>query len=166
MEHDEFVDNASEILPFLFLGSEEAGHAPISVLQKHGITHIVVAGFGISKLHDESGGICYFSVKAIDVSGYQIIQDILPVKAFLEDVERSGGRVLVHCARGRSRSAALVVGFLMARFRISFAEAHQRVRARRDISINDDFKTQLRLFEQLNFTLDGYRPPAAPRWRH
>lgn len=57
---------------------------------------------------------------------------------------RQHRRVLVHCRMGRSRSAAVVVGFLMREYGLSFADALARVRDTRPIvRINPGFTAQL-----------------------
>ncbi|KAF6158928.1 hypothetical protein GIB67_012345 [Kingdonia uniflora] len=43
---------------------------------------------------------------------------------FIENAEHSGGRVLVHCFEGRSRSATLVLAYLMLRKHMTLLEAH------------------------------------------
>lgn len=53
------------------------------------------------------------------------------------------GRVLVHCVSGVSRSAAIVIAFLMLKRRMSFKEAIKSVREKRCICPNDGFMTQL-----------------------
>lgn len=53
------------------------------------------------------------------------------------------GKVLVHCARGISRSAALVLAFLMIKERLIVVEAVEAVRGRRNILPNVGFLDQL-----------------------
>jgi hypothetical protein len=61
--------------------------------------------------------------------------------------------LLVHCAHGRSRSAGMAAGVLMAFHRLPFATALRLIRAtRRVVDINDGFATQLLLASLL---MDG-----------
>lgn len=54
-------------------------------------------------------------------------------------------RILVHCRMGHSRSAAIVVGFLVIEYGLSFQEAYEYVRAvRPSIRINAGFIQQLK----------------------
>lgn len=56
----------------------------------------------------------------------------------------STGKVLVHCAMGISRSATLVLAFLMICEDMSLADAIQAVRSHRGICPNSGFLEQLR----------------------
>lgn len=58
--------------------------------------------------------------------------------------------MLVHCARGVSRSAALVLAYLMLREGLTLVEAVEAVSGRRNILPNAGFLDQLR---QLDSTL-------------
>lgn len=53
------------------------------------------------------------------------------------------GKVLVHCARGISRSATLALAFLMIKERLTLVEAVEVVRRRRNILPNVGFLNQL-----------------------
>merc|ERR1719182_1098095 len=55
--------------------------------------------------------------------------------AFIEFIEAglSAGGVLVHCRAGRSRSVAVVVGYLMARFREGYFTCLQKVQRARTV---------------------------------
>lgn len=53
------------------------------------------------------------------------------------------GKVLVHCARGISRSAALVLAYLMLREGLTLVEAVEAVRSHRNILPNAGFLKQL-----------------------
>ena len=57
--------------------------------------------------------------------------------------------VLVHCHAGMSRSAAVVVGYLMKAHRMTLAQALAAVRAARPIvDINEGFMRQLRVWDE------------------
>lgn len=57
------------------------------------------------------------------------------------------GRVLVHCAMGVSRSATLVLAFLMICENLTLVEAIQKVQAHRDICPNSGFLRQLQVLD-------------------
>ncbi|CDW90752.1 dual specificity catalytic domain containing protein [Stylonychia lemnae] len=57
--------------------------------------------------------------------------------------------VFVHCAMGRSRSATCVIMYIMKRFQISYEDAIEFVKNRRDcVDPNEGFLKQLRDFEE------------------
>jgi protein-tyrosine phosphatase len=61
----------------------------------------------------------------------------------------NGGKVLVHCAQGRSRSASMVIAYLMKQQHMSFHQALSQVKeARPIISPNEGFMAQLQKFEK------------------
>ena len=59
----------------------------------------------------------------------------------------SAGRVLVHCAMGVSRSATVVLAFLMIYENMTLVEAIQTVQAHRDICPNSGFLRQLQVLD-------------------
>ncbi|XP_061957500.1 dual specificity protein phosphatase PHS1-like isoform X4 [Populus nigra] len=71
---------------------------------------------------------------------------------FIDHVESIGGRVLVHCFEGRSRSATLVLAYLMLRKKFTLLEAWNALRrAHRRAQPNDGFaKALLDLDRQLH----------------
>jgi protein-tyrosine phosphatase len=57
--------------------------------------------------------------------------------------------VYVHCAAGVSRSASVVIAFLMKEFKMKFQEAFDFVKERRpQIMPNSNFRSQLEIFEK------------------
>ncbi|EFJ14845.1 hypothetical protein SELMODRAFT_423066 [Selaginella moellendorffii] len=78
-------------------------------------------------------------------------QDILPVlQECLEFIDEGmeQGMVLVHCVGGRSRSASVVIAYLMWKEGCSFDEALESLLAcRKCVRPNDGFITQLQEFE-------------------
>lgn len=56
-------------------------------------------------------------------------------------------KVLVHCVMGRSRSATLVLAYLMMKHSLSVVDAIEHVRQRRCILPNHGFLKQLRALD-------------------
>lgn len=78
----------------------------------------------------------------------QQLSELHDALAFLTEALLSGGVVLVHCTAGRSRSAAVVVAFFIARLGMSYDEALATVKqARPWVAPNAGFERQLREFE-------------------
>jgi len=71
---------------------------------------------------------------------------------FIEEGKSEGG-VLVHCAAGVSRSAAIVCSYLMKSQKISYQKALHKVKqARRICQPNSGFEKQLLDYEKKLFT--------------
>jgi hypothetical protein len=82
--------------------------------------------------------------------------------AFIDAALARGGGVLVHCAGGVSRSAAVVAGYLMARRGLSFDQSLAALRASRPwVNPNPGFVAQLREFEAKGADASNWRA-----WRH
>ncbi|GIY21246.1 dual specificity protein phosphatase MPK-4 [Caerostris extrusa] len=74
--------------------------------------------------------------------------------AFIKEGQEKGG-CLVHCYGGVSRSATLVVAYLMKKYNIGVDEALQKVKDKRYCACpNAGFLSQLRLYETMKNTLD------------
>lgn len=103
----------NEILEgFLFLGN--MWHAQSrQVVQHLGITHIVNASLDIENVFEDEG-VRYHEVKIKDKPDSDISVYFDSTFAFIESAKRTkNGRVLVHCTQGISRSATLVIMYLM-----------------------------------------------------
>lgn len=153
---DDFELNANKITDRIWLGSEDAAHTSLDILSdKHDIKYILVAGFGISAIHEnnEKSKIKYKKLKCIDLSVYDITKDIIEaikwIEKCLNEDDKNGGNLLIHCARGKSRSASICIGYLMWKENISFEDAKYLVRQKRKIiSINAGFEKQLKQFDE------------------
>lgn len=67
---------------------------------------------------------------------------------FIDQAKSKGGKILVHCAAGISRSATLVIAYLMYSYAMSFSDAYAFVKKRRDIvDPNMGFIVQLSNFD-------------------
>jgi hypothetical protein len=90
-----------------------------AVLKNLGITHIVDAAQGCisTEMRDDFQtklGVRYFVVDVDDVNSAELAPFFSGAHAFIEEAVASGGRVLIHCRAGVSRSATLCLYWLMA----------------------------------------------------
>lgn len=71
---------------------------------------------------------------------------------FAEEVENDGGRVLIHCQAGVSRSSTIAIAYVMVKLSMTMLEAFHFVKSKRPIvAPNFNFMGQLLDFES---TLD------------
>lgn len=62
---------------------------------------------------------------------------------FIDDAMASGGKVLVHCLAGISRSATITIAYLMERHSMTIEDAIKTVKQNRRIYPNEGFLKQL-----------------------
>lgn len=131
----------------LFLGSIEVS-IDTETLQANSIWHIVqVLGKWPVPLKDE--GYAYNSVPVEDRVDQNITKYLEEACAFIEQHRSQGQNVLVHCFEGKSRSATVVIAYLIKYHSMSFDEALSFVRGKRPgIKPNTGFVEQLKKWAQ------------------
>jgi len=141
-----------KIQDFLFLGSQDAA-ANIAELESFKITHILNVATGIENAFPKE--FIYCNVEILDVDEASIVDCFPKCFAFIESAVNNNTGVLVHCNAGVSRSASVVIGYLMKVKRISYAEAFDIVKEKRSkIQPNRGFIEQLQIYEkQLGYHL-------------
>lgn len=73
------------------------------------------------------------------------------VRQFIDEALQAGGKVLIHCGDGISRSPALAIAYLMMTFNVTHEEAYLHVQARRFCaSPNLNFQRQIDAFEDIH----------------
>ncbi|KAL5280773.1 DUSP3 family protein [Megaselia abdita] len=120
-------------------------------LRAMGITHVLNAAEGTKYGQVDTGHIYYRDMPKLRYMGFQVIDQITSdisryfylAAKFIENALNSGGKVLVHCLVGMSRSATCVIAYLMICRKMSAAEAIRKIRMRRSIRPNDGFLQQL-----------------------
>ncbi|XP_041644904.1 dual specificity protein phosphatase 13-like [Cheilinus undulatus] len=145
-----------EVWPNLYIGNVAVAQNR-KRLQKLGITHVLNAAHSKQgSIGDQSfyGNTCvYFGIPAEDSDHFDLSLYFKPAADFIHKALRSkDGKVLVHCIMGMSRSATLVLVYLMLRQRLPLRDALRRVVQKRAIYPNRNFLSLLlRLDEQLAF---------------
>ncbi|XP_036784720.2 dual specificity protein phosphatase 13 isoform X8 [Manis pentadactyla] len=142
----------NEVWPSLFLGDAYAARDKNKLAQL-GITHIVNVAAG--KFQVDTGAkfyrgmpLAYYGIEADDNPFFDLSVYFLPVARYIRTaLSVSQGRVLVHCAMGVSRSATVVLAFLMICENMTLVEAIQVVQAHRNICPNSGFLRQLQVLD-------------------
>ncbi|XP_027232490.1 dual specificity protein phosphatase 3 isoform X1 [Penaeus vannamei] len=152
MHISRFMDGADmdEVYPRLYLGDCDAAMNE-QYLLRHGITYILnAAGNTCGPAPVKTGpdyykdpSIVYLGLNLIDLPFINISVHFETGANFIEDALSSGGKVLVHCRQGRSRSASIVAAFLMIKRDMSAAAALTGLRECREIRPNNGFLQQL-----------------------
>ena len=83
-------------------------------------------------LEQSMGNIRVLDLQGISDDGIDPIKDLFArANEFMEDARRKGGKVLVHCRVGVSRSASLVIAYVMKHCQMDLQSAYLLVRSRR-----------------------------------
>ena len=118
------TDCVNEIVPGLFLGDCTAAERPPGSVRRI-INMTQSAGFHEGRLE-------YLHIDIDDTDVAPILKFVDRANAFLDEGLRSSEHVLVHCQSGMSRSATLVIAFLMSRG-MSLADAYETTRSARPV---------------------------------
>ncbi|KAG7275327.1 hypothetical protein CRUP_035954 [Coryphaenoides rupestris] len=134
-----------EILPFLYLGS--AYHASrqdyLSDLRITALLNVSRRELPPAKDHYDYKWIPVEDNNMADISSH--FQEAIE---FIDHVKQSGGKVLVHCEAGISRSPTICMAYIMRTQRLQLDEAFDLIKQRRAlVSPNFSFMGQLLQFE-------------------
>ncbi|NWI16617.1 DUS5 phosphatase, partial [Crypturellus soui] len=134
-----------EILPFLYLGS--AYHASkCEFLANLHITALLNVSRRSSKPFTDQ--YCYKWIPVEDSHAADISSHFQEAIDFIDCVRRAGGKILVHCEAGISRSPTICMAYLMKTKRLRLEEAFDYVKQRRSlVSPNFSFMGQLLQYE-------------------
>ncbi|XP_014640294.1 PREDICTED: dual specificity protein phosphatase 13 isoform X2 [Ceratotherium simum simum] len=146
------LSHIDEVWPNLFLGDAYAARDKNKLTQL-GITHVVNVAAG--KFQVDTGAkfyhgmpLEYYGVEADDNPFFDLSVYFLPVARYIRTaLSVPRGRVLVHCAMGVSRSATVVLAFLMIYENMTLVEAIRTVQAHRNICPNSGFLRQLQVLD-------------------
>ncbi|NXC39301.1 DS13B phosphatase, partial [Penelope pileata] len=141
--------HVDEVWPNLYVGDLYVARDKAQLSQM-GISHVVNAAAG--RFHIDTGPkfykdlpVDYYGIEAEDNPNFDLSIYFYPVARYIRAaLDSPRGKVLVHCAMGISRSATLVLAFLMICEDMSLADAIQAVRSHRGICPNSGFLAQLR----------------------
>ena len=151
----DYINNGGDaatliVHPFLFLG----GHRSVkdaNELKTQGITHVLNMARELKLDVDElnKNNIKLMHITARDGKTYNMRNDFEKAFQFIDDALRTKGKIIINCARGISRSATIVIAYLMYRYNLRLNDAYMLIlRLRPQVRPNSNFRRQLELFEQ------------------
>ncbi|XP_026496616.1 dual specificity protein phosphatase 13B-like isoform X1 [Vanessa tameamea] len=142
--------DVNEVYPGLFVGDAVAAKDKV-FLRRMGINYVLNTAEGKRYTQVDTDHLYYRDCPGLRYKGFQLMD--LPTTdiskyfhiaaSFIDEGISRGGRVLVHCMMGVSRSATCAIAFLMIKRGMTLTEALALVRSRRDIHPNDGFIRQL-----------------------
>uniref|UniRef100_A0A3P8ZYX3 Dual specificity protein phosphatase n=1 Tax=Esox lucius TaxID=8010 RepID=A0A3P8ZYX3_ESOLU len=147
-----FNNPVNEVWPNLFIGDMSVANDRYSVW-KLGITHVLNAAHG--RQHSQGSNafygpaMLYHGVPADDSPSFDLSQYFYSTADYIQDaLDTPHGEILVHCAVGVSRSASLVLAYLMIHHHYSLLDAITKVKEHRWIFPNMGFLKQLRVLDE------------------
>lgn len=120
------------------------------LLSKLGISHIVNMAYEYRNAFPERYS--YLHIPAKDVLSERLGPWFHEIAVFVADAKANGGRALVHCQLGISRSATAVLACLIINERMKLSDAFRLLKsAKADVEPNTTFLRELRVLEQSVF---------------
>lgn len=139
----------SRVTDFLYVGGASAAKDRDALLQV-GITHIINCAASVAPDFFPNDFL-YYNLRLRDHSSQDIARHFYNVFDFIEKARRRGGRILVHCVKGISRSPTMAIAYLMWYKRIGMYKALDFIRqARPVVDPNAGFIFQLTEWEHLH----------------
>lgn len=130
----------------LYIGSQDAACNEPGLAEAR-ISHVLNLASGVPNFFPDALSYCKLIV--LDTEEFDIASFFERTNAFIADAIAAGGRVLVHCNAGVSRSATAVLAFLLAHRQLRLDDALVLLQSRRSkVKPNPGFLRQLRDYER------------------
>lgn len=135
----------NEIVPNLYLG-DFASAANRETLREQGFTHIITAILGVDEMYPDD--FKYLILPLRDVRSEDIFSVFPDSYTFIREALNEGGKVLVHCMAGASRSATIVAAYLVKEFGLTAEQSIDFLQNKRNVvKPNSGFKQQLQNYD-------------------
>ncbi|TGZ83872.1 dual specificity protein phosphatase 12 [Ascodesmis nigricans] len=133
-------------------------------MKENEITHIVTV-LRQPLDHTLFEGYEHLVIEVDDVEEENLIEHFARSYSWIDEAVKKGGRVFIHCAMGKSRSATVLCAYLMRSRKLGRDDALARIRETRPfVEPNPDFMKQLELYEKMGWVDDIDEHPIYQRW--
>ena len=146
----------SKVAEGLYIGSAENA-SDIKWLSRNGITHIVNCALELPDYFPKRFN--YLSLNLDDTPSQNLNDAFEKSYRFIHSAITNGGRVLVHCYAGISRSASMVIYYLMRRYARNYYQAINYLMSKHNrANPNYGFVDQLMRANPMNYRTYNYNP--------
>lgn len=146
--------NCNQISEYLYISGLETAVDKDYLKKNHFKRVITVMREEIDK-KKKSKQIEYIFITAEDNKSFKIILEFKNVIKIIKESNKKKMKTLIHCRKGKSRSATLVIAYLMSTNSIDYETAFNRLKKiRPTIDPNTGFIEQLEIFERLNYKIN------------
>lgn len=144
----EMADDVSEITDYLCVSGVNSVN--METLRRHKITCVINTAAEISPMKSEDlCGLEYMYVPLRDENDEKLVRNLDTCVAKIHTVRHRGGKTLVHCLCGRSRSVSVCVAYLIKYGGLTCKEAIKKIRnVRPEADPNSGFWKQLCEYER------------------
>ena len=144
MDVPDLSDQLSSVIPGILYLSGFKPSNKLEILNDYMIRRILRFGDveDFTNTYDYFEGFEYLNIVIRDSSKSHFTKDL--INQCIDFIDNAGGPVLVHCYAGISRSATIVIAYLMWKRKIGMREARLYVKSKREsISPNNTFISDL-----------------------
>ena len=135
--------------------SDFSSACDVQKLHENGITHIVTVIPGVTAMYPNE--FIYYTLNVVDRPYVNIDIYFDEAVNFIDDAVKSGGKVLIHCQKGISRSATIIIAYLIKKKGYTATSALEKMKKSRScVKPNKGFMQQLQLYSnQHTYTDDS-----------
>ena len=87
----------------------------------------------LPKAHEANPKFTYLQLPLADNTHFPLDKYLPEGLSFIESAVESGGRVLLHCAAGSSRSGSMAIAYKMKKRKLSYEQAEKEIKEIRPI---------------------------------
>ena len=138
------VQGPDLIIDSLYIGDAKMA-SNITLLQRYRITHVVNCADELKGYETKYNKIFNYLMLPLVDSHDTDLNDYIPqVIKFIDNALENNGVVLIHCSKGISRSASILISYLMHKYKSTYDETLAFVKqSRPECKPNENFKRQL-----------------------
>lgn len=127
LKYKYFFSNSKEIIPRLFLGSSFSAFNKFDLDQKN-INVVLNITDEIDNFYEGKSNITYYKFPIRDNNQDDISMILEETYNIIEYHLELGDRILVHCFMGASRSASIVINYIMKKYNTTYINAFNLVK--------------------------------------
>jgi protein-tyrosine phosphatase len=132
------------IIDNIYLGSQKSG-VDVNQLFELNIKYVLILGKGMEGKFDQ---ITYKIIEIDDSLEQNLSNYIREALDFIFESQKKNSKILIHCVSGISRSASIVIAYIMDKYKMNYDDAFVYVKTKRpSIRPNTNFIEQLNKFQ-------------------